>query len=87
MFISTVGERAINKEIGLGSESPTKDRWVRFVVDEEVREPTAEPIKQDQRAPIKMVSGRAWSPGIYQALGKSLDVAWEKAFIHPLTFN
>ena len=28
-----------------------------------------------------MVSGRAWSPGIYQALrllGKSLDVAWEK---------
>jgi hypothetical protein len=57
--------------------------------DEEVRGPTAEPNKQD-RAPIKMVGGRAWSPGIYRALrllGKSLDVAWERAFIHPLTFN
>ena len=44
---------------------------------------------QDQLAPIKMVSRRAWSPGIYRALrllGKSLDVAWERAFIHPLTF-
>ena len=75
----------------MGSESLTKDRWVRFALDEEVLEPTAEPIKQDQEcAPIKMVSGRAWSLGIYQALrllGKSLDVAWERAFIHPLTFN
>ena len=47
-------------------------------------------IPLDRRAPIKMVSGRAWSPGIYQSLrllGKSLDVAWERAFIHPLTFN
>ena len=64
---------------------------VRFAVVVEVRaEPTAEPTKQDQRAPIKMVSGRAWSPRIYQALrllGKSLDVAWERAFIHPLIFN
>ncbi len=54
----------------------TKDRWVRF----------AETTKQDQRAPIKMVSGR----GIYRSLrllGKSLDVAWERAFIRPLTFN
>jgi hypothetical protein len=85
-----VGERVTNKEVGLGSESPTKDRRVRFAVDEEVPEPTAEPIKQDQRAPIKMVSRRAWSPGIYQALrllGKSLDVAWERAFIPPLTFK
>ena len=58
----------------------TKDRRVRF----------AETTKQDQRAPIKMVSGRAWSPGIYRSLrllGKSLDVAWERAFIRPLTFN
>ena len=64
---------------------------VRFAVDVEAHAgPTAEPTKQDQRAPIKIVGGRAWSPGIYQALrllGKSLDVAWEKAFIRPLTFN
>jgi hypothetical protein len=85
-----VGERATDKEVGLGSESQPEDIRVRFAVDKKVPEPTAEPTKQDQRAPIKMVSGRAWSPGIYQALrllGKSLDVAWERAFIHPLTFN
>ena len=64
---------------------------VPFAVDVEAHaEPTAEPTKQDQRAPIKMVSGRAWSPGIYQALrlkGKTLDVAWERVFIHPLTLG
>ena len=70
----------------MGSESPTKDRRVRFAIDM----PTAEPTKQNRCAPIKMVGGRAWSPGIYRSLrllGKSLDVAWERAFIHPLTFN
>jgi len=42
---------------------------VRFAVDVEAHAvPTTEPTKQDQRAPIKMVSGLAWSPGIYQAL-------------------
>jgi hypothetical protein len=48
------------------------------------------PVEQNRLAPIKMVSGCAWSPGIYRALrllGKSLDVAWERAFICPLTFN
>jgi hypothetical protein len=38
----------------------------------------------DERAPIKMVNGRPWSPGVYRALrllGKSLEAAWEKAFI------
>jgi hypothetical protein len=64
---------------------------VRFAVDVEVHAgPTAEPGKQDRRAPIKIVGRRAWSPGIYQALrllGKSPDVAWERTDIHPLTFN
>ena len=81
-----VGERATTKEVEIWDQSPTKDRRVRFAVDI----PTAEPTKQDRRAPIKMVGGRAWSPGIYRSLrllGKSLDVAWERAFIHPLTFN
>ena len=95
-----VGERVTNKEVEIWDQSPTKDRreveiWdqsptkdrrVWFAVDMT----TAEPTKQDRRAPIKMVGGRAWSPGIYQALrllGKSLDVAWERVFIHPLTFN
>jgi hypothetical protein len=44
----------------------------------------------DRRAPIKMVSGSAWSPGIYRALrllGKTLDVAWERVFIRSLTSN
>ena len=81
-----VGERRTDGKLSLGSESPTKDRRVRFAVDM----PTAEPTKQNRCAPIKMVGGRAWSPGIYRSLrllGKSLDVAWERAFIHPLTFN
>ena len=76
--------------VDIRDQAPTKDRLksrrVRFAVESS----TARPTKQDQRAPIKMVGGRAWSPGIYQALrllGKSLDVAWERAFIHPLTFN
>jgi hypothetical protein len=66
-----------NKEVEIWDKNPTKDRWVRFAVDVEVRaEPTEEPTKQDVRAPSNMVSGRAWSPGIYRALrllGKSLD--------------
>ena len=60
----------------------------KFAADMEVR---AKPIKRDQWAPIKMMSERAWSPGIYQALrllGKTLVVVvWERVFIHPLTFN
>ncbi len=87
---ASVGEQVTNKEVEIWDQSPTKDRRVWFAVDEEVQEPTAEPTKQNRRAPIKIVGGCAWSPGIYQALrllGKSLDVAWEKAFIHPLTFN
>ncbi len=74
------------REVVIWDQSPTKDRRVRFAVDM----PTAEPTKKDRRVPIKMVGGRAWSPGIYQALrllGKSLDEAWDRAFIHPLTFN
>jgi hypothetical protein len=86
-----VGERVTNKGVEIWDQNPTKDIRVQFAVDKEVH-PTAEPIKHDvpPRAPIKMASGRAWSPGIYKALrllGKSLDVAWERAFIHPLTFN
>ncbi len=37
-----------------------------------------------ERAPIKVVDGRPWSPEVYHALqllGKPLEVAWEKAFI------
>jgi hypothetical protein len=37
-----------------------------------------------------MVSGRAWILGIYRALrllGKTLDVASERAFVNSLTFK
>jgi hypothetical protein len=40
--------------------------------------------QQPERATIKMVQGKVWSPGVYPALrmlGRSLDVAWEKAVI------
>ncbi len=36
------------------------------------------------RAPLKIVDGHRWSPGIYRALrllGKTLNAAWEGAFI------
>jgi 8-oxo-dGTP pyrophosphatase MutT (NUDIX family) len=46
---------------------------------------------QEGRAPIKLVDGRPWSPGVYRALrllGATLEVAWERAFIRTsLTFN
>jgi hypothetical protein len=45
---------------------------------------------EPQQAPLIMVSGRAWSPGVYQALrllGKTLDVAWERAFVRSITFK
>ena len=62
---------------------------VRFAVDVEVLRTRTQATERNQQAPIKMVSGRAWSPGIYRALRllKTLDVAWERAFIHSLTFN
>jgi hypothetical protein len=98
-----VGERVTYKEVEIWDQSSVKDRRVTFepkcelpakvrcAVDMEAHAgPTAEPTKQNGRAPIKIVCGRAWSTGIYQALrlpGKSLDVEWERAFIHPLTFN
>ena len=85
-----VGERVTNKEVEIWDQSPTMDRQVRFAVDEKVRAgQTAELTKQDQRAPIKMVSGRAWSLGIYRALrllGKFLDVAYGREPLFTLSF-
>ncbi len=63
---------------------------VQFAADLEALRTQTQATKQDQRAPIKMVSRRAWSPGIYldlSLLWKMLDVAWERAFICSLTFN
>ncbi len=42
------------------------------------------------QAPIKMVGGKPWSPGVYRALrllGNSLEVAWKQVFVRMLTFN
>jgi hypothetical protein len=53
---------------------------VRFAVDVGVRALPGKP----QQAPIKIVDGRLWSPGLYQLLhllGKTLEVAWVRAFI------
>jgi hypothetical protein len=61
--------------------------YKKYLHQVDIRRP---PVEQNQPEPIKTVSSRAWSPGIYRALrllGKSLDVAWEGAFICPLTFN
>jgi hypothetical protein len=44
---------------------------------------------ESERAPLRLVSGRAWSPGVYNTLrllGKPLDVAWRRAFIRSSHF-
>ena len=49
----------------------------------------ARPSESGSRAPIKLVDGRPWSPNIYRNLrlvGKSLEVAWEKAFVRASHF-
>ncbi len=66
----------------------SKGKQVTFDLPLDMKERKSLDVHQPAR--IKMVRGHAWSPGIYRALrlrGKSLDVAWERAFIHPLTFN
>ncbi len=62
----------------LTTDGPKKK--VRFAVDVGVRAPPGKP----QRAPIKIVDGCRWSPGVYQLLcllGKTLEVAWVRALI------
>ncbi len=42
------------------------------------------------RAPIKMVGGKPWSPGVYRALQllrNLVEVAWKQAFVRILIFN
>jgi hypothetical protein len=92
-----VGEQVTNKESAYEyaqycetnkTQQYSKGKQVTFDLPLDVKECTS--LDLHQPAPIKMVRGRAWSPGIYRALrlrGKSLDVAWERALIHPLTFN
>ena len=49
----------------------------------------ARPSESESRAPIKLVDGRPWSPNVYRNLrliGKSLEVAWEKAFVRASHF-
>ncbi len=92
-----VGEQVTNKESACESvrycktneaQQYSKGKQVTFDLPSDVNESTS--LDVHQPAPIKTVRGCAWSPGIHRALrlrGKSLDVAWERVFIHPLTFN
>ena len=75
-----------------GPTEARRAKRARFSMDVEVPTPLGEdgarePMKvasPGEAAPIKMIDGRAWSPGIYRALrlmGRSLEVAWEKAFV------
>jgi hypothetical protein len=68
----------------LATDRPKKE--VQLVVDVVVHALPGEP----QQAPLIMVSGCAWSQGVYRALrlqGKTLDIAWERAFVRSLTFQ
>jgi len=49
----------------------------------------ARPSESESRAPIKLVNGHPWSPNVYRNLrliGKSLEVAWENAFVRAFHF-
>ncbi len=68
----------------LPTDRPKKE--VQLVVDMAVQ---ALPVEL-QQAPLIMVSKHAWSPGVYLALrllDKTLDVAWERGFVHSLAFK
>jgi hypothetical protein len=76
-------QQCIGKRKRLPMHTLTADRQKRevgFAVDVAVHAPPGEP----QQAPIKIVDGRPWSPGVYQLLfllGKTLEVARVRAFI------
>ena len=58
-------------ETALTGDIPAKEESL----DVEARPPTG---VSESRAPIRMVDGRPWSPGVYRALqllGKTLEVA------------
>ena len=68
----------------LADDRPKKRVYI--AVDMVVCAPPDEP----QQASLIMVSGHAWSPGVYWALillGKTLDVEWKRAFVRSLTFK
>ena len=57
----------------------------RLLVASLIKGPTLVNDRPSETVPIIVVDGRPWSPGVYRALGlvgKPLEVAWEKAFIH-----
>ncbi len=72
-----------NQESALSGNRPAKEESL----DVEVRPLTK---GSESQAPIKMVDGRPWSPGVYKLLhllGKTLEVAWERAFIRTSHFK
>ncbi len=75
MLPLTKEQLALQECVG-GKNDPTvsKDRLIQ-----KSKSPVAVP-----QAPIKIVDGHHWSPGIYRTqrlLGKTLEVAWEGAFV------
>ncbi len=79
-----MGHKTTSDVHTLATDKPKKKVWL--VVDVVV---CALPDKP-QQAPLIMVSRCAWSPWVYWALrllGKTLDVAWERAFVCSLTFK
>jgi hypothetical protein len=73
---------------------PTKlgtDRSGDRLAEEERLDVEVHPLTMglELRTPIKMVDGRPFSPGVYQLLsllGKTPEVAWERAFIQTSHF-
>ena len=75
-----------------GSPEPVADRLVGLTMTGVEGRPGPTVTGEEgprTRAPIKMVDGRPWSPGVYRALrmlGHPLEAAWERAFIRTSHF-
>ncbi len=78
-------------------QSPTRTKRIQteLVNDRLIRkessdvEARAATVGSGSRAPIKIVDGRPWSSGVYRLshlLGKTLEVAWVRAFVQTSHF-
>jgi hypothetical protein len=73
-----------------GIDKPA-DRGVNDVVDDVVnkREKVGHSKGQrGERAPLRYIHGKPWSPGVYRSLrlhGHPLEIAWKRAFVALLT--
>jgi hypothetical protein len=98
MLPLTKEQLALQECVGVSAKrcSPTQVRQTKLGTDqsrgkEERLDVEVRPLTTgfELQAPIRMVDGHLWNPGVYQLLhllGKTLEVVWERAFIQTSHF-